>query len=107
MLHTMKMFAKEIGKEGENSLLIPLWDTQFKTQVTAHPIGGCPMADNASEGVVDSFGRIFRGKTGKLTYPGLYVADGSIIPTSLGVNPSLTISALALRIASHIRQNLD
>jgi GMC oxidoreductase len=107
MLHTMQSFAREIGKEGENSLLIPLWDTQFRTQVTAHPIGGCPMADDASEGVVDSFGRIFRGKTGKLTYPGLYVADGSIIPTSLGVNPSLTISALAFRIASHIEQNLE
>lgn len=107
MLQTMKLFAKEIGKEGENSLLIPLWDTQFKTQVTAHPIGGCPMADDASDGVVDSFGRIFRGKTGNSIYPGLYVADGSIIPTSLGVNPSLTISALAFRIASHIEQNLE
>jgi GMC oxidoreductase len=107
MLKAMKLFAKEIGKEGENSLLIPLWDTQFKTQVTAHPLGGCPMGDDASEGVVDSFGRIYRGKTGKNIYLGLYVADGSIIPTSLGVNPSLTISALAFRIASHIEQNLQ
>jgi cholesterol oxidase len=107
MLHTMKLFAKEIGKEGDSSLLIPLWDTQFKTQVTAHPIGGCPMADDASDGVVNSFGRIFRGKVGNSTYPGLYVADGSIIPTSLGVNPSLTISALAFRIASHIVQDLS
>jgi cholesterol oxidase len=65
------------------------------------------MADDASNGVVDSLGRIFNGKNGKITYPGLYVADGSIIPTSLGVNPSLTISALAVRIASHIEQNLQ
>jgi len=102
MLDAMKLFAKEIGKEGENSLLIPLWDTQSRTQITAHPIGGCPMADNASEGVVDSFGRIFRGKTGNSIYSGLYVVDGSIIPTSLGVNPSLTISALAFRAAERI-----
>jgi cholesterol oxidase len=107
MLHTMQLFAREIGKEGENSLLIPLWDTKFRTQVTAHPIGGCPMADDASEGVVDSLGRVFRGKTGRSTYPGLYIADGSIIPTSLGVNPSLTISALAFRIAHHMELNLD
>jgi cholesterol oxidase len=107
MLDAMKLFAKEIGKEGENSLLVPFWDTQSKTQITAHPIGGCPMADNASKGVVDSFGRIFRGKAGNSVYPGLYVADGSIIPTSLGVNPSLTISALAFRIASHIVQDLS
>jgi hypothetical protein len=107
ILNGMKLFAQEIGKEGENSLIIPLWDTQSKTQISAHPIGGCPMADDASNGVVDSLGRVFNGKKGKILYPELYVADGSIIPTSLGVNPSLTISALAFRIASHIEQNLQ
>jgi hypothetical protein len=107
ILNGMKLFAREIGKEGENSLIIPLWDTQSKTQISAHPIGGCSMSDDASNGVVDSLGRVFNGKKGKITYPGLYVADGSIIPTSLGVNPSLTISALACRIASHIEQNLQ
>ena len=107
MLDAMKLFAEEIGKEGKKNLVIPLWDTQSKTQITAHPIGGCPMADNATEGVVDSLGRVFRGKTGKSTYSGLYIADGSIIPTSLGVNPSLTISALAFRITHHIELNLQ
>jgi hypothetical protein len=102
IINGMKLFAQNIGKEGENSLIIPLWDTQSRRQISAHPIGGCPMGDDASNGVVDSFGRVFRGKNGNTKYDGLYVADGSIVPTSLGVNPSLTISALAYRIAYDI-----
>ena len=98
----MKLFAQKIGKEGENSFLVPLWDTQSKRQISAHPLGGCPMGDDASKGVVDSLGRVFRGKSGNTKYDGLYVADGSIVPTSLGVNPSLTITALAYRIAFDI-----
>jgi choline dehydrogenase-like flavoprotein len=98
----MKLFAQKIGKEGENSLLVPLWDTQSKRQISAHPLGGCPMGDDASNGVVDSLGRVFTGKSGNAKYDGLYVADGSIVPTSLGVNPSLTITALAYRIAFDI-----
>src|SRR5215213_3584447 len=102
IINGMKLFAQNVGKEGENSLMIPLWDTQSRRQISAHPIGGCPMGNDASNGVVDSFGRVFRGKNGNMKYDGLYVADGSIIPTSLGVNPSLTISALAYRIAFDI-----
>jgi cholesterol oxidase len=60
------------------------------------------MGQDVSNGVVDSFGRVFRGKTGNQVYDDLYVADGSIIPTSLGINPSLTITALAYRIAFYI-----
>ena len=102
ILNGMKLFAQKIGKEGENSLIVPLWDTQSRRQISAHPLGGCPMGDDASNGVVDSLGRVFRGKNGKAKYEGLYIADGSIIPTSLGVNPSLTITALAYRIAFDI-----
>jgi cholesterol oxidase len=58
--------------------------------ITVHPLGGCPMADEADAGVVDSFGRVHG-------YSGLHVADGSIVPTALGVNPSETIAALAER----------
>jgi len=70
----------------------------------AHPLGGCRMAKDASEGVVDEFGRVFDSKKAgtRPFYDGLYVADASIIPTALGVNPSLTISALCLRVASKI-----
>jgi cholesterol oxidase len=102
IINGMKLFAQKIGKEGENSLIIPLWDTQSRTQISAHPLGGCPMGDDASNGVVDSLGRVFKGKNGNAKYEGLYVADGSIIPTSLGVNPSLTITTLAFRIALDI-----
>jgi GMC oxidoreductase len=98
----MKLFAQKLGKEGENSLIVPLWDTQSRRQISAHPLGGCPMGDDASNGVVDSLGRVFRGRNGNTKYDDLYVADGSIVPTSLGVNPSLTITALAYRIAFDI-----
>jgi cholesterol oxidase len=47
-----------------------------------------------------------RGNQGQGVYEGLYIADGSMIPTALGVNPSLTISALALRIADNIGKEL-
>lgn len=59
---------------------------------TPHPLGGCRMADSAADGVVDHRGEVFG-------YPGLYVADGSIIPYALGINPSRTIAALAERNA--------
>jgi cholesterol oxidase len=60
--------------------------------MTLHPLGGAIMSDDAKTGVVNPKGEVH-------TVPGLYVADASIIPTALGVNPSFTISALAERIA--------
>jgi cholesterol oxidase len=66
---------------------------------TVHPLGGCAMADDAKNGVVDADGRVFSGSTGGQIHEGLYVCDGSVIPTALGVNPLLTIAALAERTA--------
>jgi len=60
--------------------------------ITVHPLGGCPMGRKESEGVVDSNGEVFN-------YPGLHVADGSVMPGPVGPNPSLTIAALADRFA--------
>ena len=71
----------------------------------SHPLGGCRMASDVTKGVVDEVGRVFyKGQPGddRKYYQGLYIADGSIIPTALGVNPTLTIAALSLRIADHI-----
>ncbi len=71
--------------------------------VTVHPLGGCAMADDAAHGVVDDAGRVFRGESGEsgasgnAVHAGLYVMDGATMPMSLGVNPLLTISALAER----------
>jgi len=101
IIDAMKLFAKEIGANAEQSLLLPLWSNieKNKQQITAHPLGGCPMSANASRGVVNSLGGVYKGNSGTSQYPDLFVVDGSIVPSSLGVNPSLTISALAFRIA--------
>ncbi len=66
---------------------------------TVHPLGGCPMADDPADGVVDDAGRVHG-------HPGLYVLDGSIVPTALGVNPSKTIAALAERGAERMVEEL-
>jgi len=63
--------------------------------ITVHPLGGCPMADDPHAGVVDEHGKVHG-------YDGLYVLDGSIVPTALGVNPSKTIAALAERGVEHL-----
>ncbi|VAW39926.1 Cholesterol oxidase @ Steroid Delta(5)-_Delta(4)-isomerase [hydrothermal vent metagenome] len=60
---------------------------------TAHILGGCAIGADESHGVIDS-------KHGVFNYPGLFIADGSVIPANLGVNPSLTITAMAERAMS-------
>lgn len=77
-------FARRIqgipmGSLGENLLNLP---------TTAHILGGAPIGRDASEGVVDEHFRVHN-------YPGLYIVDGSVMPANPGVNPSLTIAALA------------
>jgi cholesterol oxidase len=63
--------------------------------ITVHPLGGCPMSDEPAAGVVDEWGAVHG-------YDGLYVLDGSIVPTAIGVNPSKTIAALAERGVEHL-----
>ena len=76
----------------------PLWSEALgESLITVHPLGGCPMGASAETGVVDHRHRVFRGAEGADTYESLYVIDGAVVPTSLGVNPLLTISALAER----------
>jgi cholesterol oxidase len=83
----------------------PVWTERLgKNLITVHPLGGCGMADTAEHGVVDHQGRVFAGASGTQTHPGLYVSDGAVMPRSLGVNPFLTISALAERNAALIAE---
>jgi choline dehydrogenase-like flavoprotein len=92
-----------------NPFLTNVADTaNAKSIALSHPLGGCRMAANAEDGVVDEYGRVFdTSKKGPDPfYRGLYIADASIIPTALGVNPSLTISALALRIVKKLITDL-
>ncbi len=79
--------------------------------VTVHPLGGCGMSDSPEFGTTNHLGQVYdgnlcQGPDGKaLVHDGLYVADGSVIPTALGVNPYMTIGALGERIANHIVNN--
>jgi choline dehydrogenase-like flavoprotein len=66
--------------------------TETQGAYASHPLGGCRMAPSPDLGVTDSRGAVFG-------YEGLYCIDSSIIPTSLGVNPSLTIAAVSERCA--------
>src|ERR1700722_17381601 len=78
----------------------PLWAcTSDRSLITVHPLGGCVMADDPAQGVVDDQGRVF-DPVGGGVHDGLYVCDGSVIPVALDVNPLLTISAIAERTAS-------
>jgi enediyne biosynthesis protein E9 len=69
--------------------------TETQGVYCAHPLGGCRMAESPDLGVVNDIGEVYG-------YEGLYCIDGSIVPTSLGVNPSLTISALSERCAERL-----
>lgn len=67
----------------------------FRRTMTVHPLGGCRLSASATSGVVDEHGEVHG-------HPGLFVADGSIVPTALGFHPSMTIAALAERVAEAV-----
>ncbi|MGH3914839.1 MAG: FAD-dependent oxidoreductase [Pseudonocardiaceae bacterium] len=87
---TMAAMADELGARFRENPL-----SHLKRVITVHPLGGCPMGKDDRHGVVDSYGQAFN-------YPGLYIADGSVMPGPVGPNPSLTIAAFADRMAEKI-----
>lgn len=70
--------------------------------VTVHPLGGCRMADDARHGVVNARGQVFAGPEGDRVFDNLVVLDGSIVPTAVGINPLLTIAAIAERACDEL-----
>jgi cholesterol oxidase len=67
----------------------------FERIITVHSLGGCHLSESAQEGVVSPHGEVHN-------YPGLFVADGSVIPTSIGFHPVMTISAVSEYIADAV-----
>ena len=98
--------AALVGQAGGSYVKNPLAGTMMGEQpATAHPLGGCGMGRDRTEGVVDHKCRVFDASPGVGTaalHDGLYVVDGAVMPRSLGVNPLLTITALAERAMLHL-----
>jgi len=80
----MNDYAKKINGTPQNALT----EVLFNMSTTAHVLGGCPMGKSKEEGVVNDKFEVYG-------YPRMHILDGSIIPCNLGVNPSLTITALS------------
>jgi cholesterol oxidase len=89
------MVARAVASQIGGVALGNIMEGLLGAPITAHPLGGCPMGTSADDGVVDTECRAFH-------YPGLYVVDGSIVPANPGMNPSLTITALAEYAMSRI-----
>jgi cholesterol oxidase len=99
---TSRPYVDELRKEcrrlaktlGGDYLDNPTWKLGRRV-ITTHPLGGCPMGADESEGVVDPYGRVYGADH-------LYIADGSVMPGPVGANPALTIAALSERFAAQI-----
>jgi len=84
-------FAQRTGGVAQSSVTEAL----FNIPTTAHILGGAVIAPDPDQGVIDAHQRVFG-------YENLLVCDGSAIPANVGVNPSLTITALAEHAMSHV-----
>jgi cholesterol oxidase len=92
--------AKRMAKEMDGIPQSGIIEVFLNKATTAHILGGCPMGLTPETGVVDPKSRLFG-------YENFYVVDGSIVPANLGVNPSLTITALAEHAMSHVPAKTD
>ena len=90
--------AETIIRKKGGTAMTTYMDAIFDIPTTAHILGGACMGSDADSGVIDENFEMFN-------YPGLYVIDGSVVPSNLGVNPSLTITALAEYAMSRFPEN--
>jgi cholesterol oxidase len=82
--------AREFARVSDGIPHNSLIESLLNMSVTAHILGGCSIGADPGEGVVDPHHEVYG-------YPGLFVVDGAAIPANVGVNPSLTITAMAER----------
>ena len=94
------LVAKKLAKKMDGVPQSGILEVLLGKASTAHILGGCPIALTKDDGVVDMNGKVFG-------YEDLYVIDGSIIPANLGVNPSLTITAMAEHAMSHMPRRVE
>jgi choline dehydrogenase-like flavoprotein len=118
MFQAMRIMAEVFLTSGAKQVHLPLFgstpvrnpdDLKFLTEpgvparmvecITFHPLGSARMGVDAQRGVVSPTGESFE-------LPGLYVSDGSLFPTSIGVNSQLPIMTMATRIARGLREKL-
>ncbi len=92
----VRAMAKRMDAIPQNALT----EVLLNVPMTAHILGGCIMGKDRDQGVIDARHRVFG-------YDNMYVTDASAIPANLGVNPSLTITALAERAMSFIPPKPD
>jgi cholesterol oxidase len=90
-------FAQKFAAMAGGTAMSMLPEILFDVPGTAHCLGGCVMGDSQKNGVVDAQHRVFG-------YQNMYICDGSVVSANLGVNPSLTITALAERAMSYIEK---
>lgn len=90
----MNRYAAKVNGIAQNA-----WpEILFDMPMTAHILGGCPMGKTKKDGVVNEYFEVFG-------YKNMFILDGSIIPCNIGVNPSLSITALAEYAMDHIPSN--
>jgi cholesterol oxidase len=92
----MERYARKTSGIPQNILL----EVFFNRPTTAHILGGCPMSDTTETGVVDNNLKVHG-------YPDFYITDGSVIQGNIGVNPSLSITAVAEYCMSRIPYATD
>jgi cholesterol oxidase len=88
-------FAEKFASIAGGTAMSMLPEILFDVPGTAHCLGGCVIAATPEQGVIDHRNRVFG-------YRNMYVCDGSVVAANLGVNPSLTITALSERAMSYI-----
>ncbi len=95
LMQAIRSVCKSIVQAGGGELLHEKEWSDNRRLLSVHPLGGCRMAQDAAAGVVDSRAMAF-------DHPGLFVIDGSIMPGAVGVNPALTIAAMAEKLSDGV-----